>query len=125
MGHRYGEATTVTAATAVIVFALGEYFRRRLAAQHYRWDKIVPQYEAFLRHLREAAQATPERRLKLRPTTEKLMGEFGDKLLPWGSAGVQEAWVAMRRLPDNNPRLQIEAYVRLFRAMRRQHSVAL
>jgi hypothetical protein len=48
------------------------------------------------------------------------MGEFGDQLLLWGTPSVLDAWVAMRRLPDARPRPQIEAYVRMLRAIRRE-----
>jgi hypothetical protein len=119
-GIANGEATAVTAATAVLVLALGEYFRRRLAAQQYRWEKIAPHYETFIRQLRAATQATPEQRVELMPTTEKIVGEFGDSLLLWGTPRVVEAWVTMRRTPEGDPVANIHAYVKLLRAIRQE-----
>ncbi len=118
-----GEATAVTAATAILVFALGEVFRRRLAAQQYRWDKIAPQWETWLSHLRKVTNATPEQHVELADETERVMGDFGDKLLLWGSPKVIEAWVAMRRLAADGPPTvedQIGAYGKLLLAIRRE-----
>jgi hypothetical protein len=118
-----GEATAVTAATAILVFALGEFFRRRLASQQYRWDKIAPQYETLLSHLRKVTNATAEERVGLAEETEAIMGKFGDELLLWASPKVIQAWVAMRRLSANGPppvEEQIRAYGKLLLAIRRE-----
>jgi hypothetical protein len=120
-GIASGEATVVTAATAFLVFAGGEYYRRRLAAQQYRWDKIAPQYEAFLRHLRQVTRAEGNAREKLQAKTETLMGEFSDKLVLWGTPPVVKAWVAMMRLPQPAGTLETaEAYTRMLRAIRKE-----
>jgi hypothetical protein len=44
-----GNAALVAAVSAIIVFAGGEFFTRRRAAQQYRWDKVADQYEGFIR----------------------------------------------------------------------------
>lgn len=121
-GIASGEATVVTAATAFLVFAAGEYYRRRLAAQQYRWDKIAPQYEAFLKHLR-AITRTKDRPegARFEAKTEALMGEFSDKLVLWGTPVVVEAWVALARLPQgSDPLVTAEAYIRMLRAIRKE-----
>lgn len=123
-----GEATAVTAATAILVFALGEFFRRRLASQQYRWDKIAPQYETLLRHLRKVTtnisdDETGEVEELLAEETVRVMGEFGDQLLLWASPGVIKAWAAMRRLAaDGQPSTpdSIRAYGKLLLAIRRE-----
>jgi len=102
-GFSAGNATLVTAATALLVFALGEYRRWQLAAQQDRWGRIAPQYEAFLALLRSLVNDDEQERERAKAETEQTMGEFGDKLMLWGSARVVKAWVEMRRGAAEGP----------------------
>lgn len=122
-GFSAGNATLVTAATALLVFALGEYRRWQLAAQQDRWGRIAPQYEAFLDLLRSLVAGDEKEKQAAKARTEKAMGEFGDKLMLWGTPGVIKAWVAMRRGAAMGPPTVPEAmsaYGRMLLAIRRE-----
>jgi hypothetical protein len=122
-GFSAGNATLVTAATALVVFALGEYRRWQLAAQQDRWGRIAPQYEAFLDLLRSLVAGNEKEKQAAKARTEKAMGEFGDKLMLWGTPGVIKAWVAMRRGAAKGPPTVPEAmsaYGRMLLAIRKE-----
>lgn len=91
-----GEAAVVTAGTALIVFAVGEFFSRRRAAQQYRWDRIGPTYEAFVKQVR--ALGNDPQNAELRTRAVEFMADFGDMLLLWGAPDVVRAWTASLRL---------------------------
>lgn len=122
-GIARGDATLVTAATALLVLVIGEYRRWQLAAQQDRWSRIAPQYEAFLTLLRNLIAGDNRTKQKAQAETEKIMGEFGDKLMLWGSARVVKAWVAMRRGSADGPPPApdaMSAYGKLLLAIRKE-----
>jgi hypothetical protein len=123
-GFTAGNATLVTAATALLVFALGEYRRWQLAAQQDRWGRIAPQYEQFLALLRKTVDRDEDRDAQeMKAEVERTMGEFGDKLMLWGSPRVVKAWVAMRRQAAEGPPGvpdAMSAYGRMLLAIRKE-----
>lgn len=122
-GFARGNATLVTAATALLVLVIGEYRRWQLAAQQDRWGRIAPQYEAFFALLRNLVDDDNHTKKKAQSETEKVMGEFGDKLMLWGSAGVVKAWVEMRRDSASGPppvEDAMSAYGKLLLAIRKE-----
>lgn len=114
------EAAVVTAATAIIVLAAGEFFTRRRTAQQYRWDKIAPDYEAFITMVRTATEdRDPE---ELAEQQKEVIGRFNDHLMLWGSPKVIEAWTGAMRLAQNepdDPREMVLAYARVLLAIRK------
>ena len=96
-GIRDGNATVVTAATALLVFALGELRRWQLAAQQDRWGRIAEEYERFLALIRGDIPDEEPDRAEALAEREEAMVEFGNRLMLWGSARVIRAWVHMRR----------------------------
>lgn len=122
-GFVAGNATLVTVATALLVLVIGEYRRWQLAAQQERWTRIAPQYEAFLTLLRDLVAGDARTKQGAQAETEKIMGEFGDKLMLWGSAKVVRAWVEMRRRAASGPPPASEAmssYGKLLLAIRQE-----
>jgi hypothetical protein len=109
-----GAAAVVTAATAVLVFAAGEFFTRRRSAQQYRWDKVAPIYEEFITLVRRLGKGDEI-------DTEAVMGTISDGLLLWGSASVISAWTASLRLTDTDPppRDMVLAYAKVLLAIRK------
>lgn len=120
-GFTAGNATLVTVATALLVLVVGEYRRWQLAAQQDRWGRIAPQYEAFLALLRKVVDDEERDPGEMKAETERVMGEFGDKLMLWGSSKVVKAWVAMRRQAAAGPPKvpdAMSAYGRMLLAIR-------
>lgn len=92
-----GDATLVTAATALLVFALGELRRWQLAAQQDRWGRIADEYEKFLALIRQGVPDGGPGQARALEKREAAMVEFGNRLMLWGGARVISAWVHMRR----------------------------
>jgi hypothetical protein len=122
-GFAAGNPTLVTAATALLVLVVGEHRRWQLAAQQDRWSRVAPQYEAFLRLLRALVAGDKHTKRRAQEETETVMGEFGDKLMLWGSARVVKAWVEMRRNAADGPPSVSDAmssYGKLLLAIRKE-----
>ncbi|MGE5336170.1 MAG: hypothetical protein ACM3JL_01980 [Nitrososphaerota archaeon] len=122
-GFIAGNPTIVTAATALLVLVVGEHRRWQLAAQQDRWGRIAPQYEAFFRLLRALVAGDAQAKKHAQEETEAVMGEFGDKLMLWGSARVVKAWVEMRRkAADGAPSVSdaMSSYGKLLLAIRKE-----
>jgi hypothetical protein len=122
-GFAAGNATIVTAATALLVLVVGEHRRWQLAAQQDRWSRVAPQYEAFFRLLRALVAGDDQTKRRAQEETEAVMGEFGDKLMLWGGARVVKAWVEMRRnAVDGAPSVSdaMSSYGKLLLAIRKE-----
>lgn len=134
-GFLDGNATVVTAATALIVLVVGEYRRWQVAAQQDRWGRIAGEYERFFALIRrqvqggdaptdgrQAGKGRNEARRRSEET-ERAMGMFADKLMLWGSPRVIKAWVTMRRNAAESPppvTRQMEDFGRMVLAIRRE-----
>jgi hypothetical protein len=108
----------VAASVALIVFAAGEIFTRRRAAQQYRWDKIADDYERFVALVREG---TANQGGELTAEQTEFMGRFSDKLMLWGSPDVIRAWRGVKQAADADldPTQAMLRYARVLIAIRR------
>ena len=136
-GFADGNATVVTAATALIVLAVGEYRRWQIAAQQDRWGRIAGEYEKFFALIRRQVEdgnddpapktKGPRRQrddaARSSEDVEQQMATLADKLMLWGSPRVIKAWVQMRRnASEGQPPLNslMEEFGRIVLAMRRE-----